>query len=58
MKCRHCKSELEHEFLDLGYAPPSNAYLSKDAMQKPETTFPLKIYVCDPSRFNTPKCTV
>jgi hypothetical protein len=47
MKCRHCHNELEHVFLDLGYAPPSNAYLSQDALKSPETTFPLKLYVCD-----------
>ncbi len=47
MKCRHCHTELEHVFLDLGYAPPSNAYLSKEALRAPETTFPLKLYVCD-----------
>jgi hypothetical protein len=47
MKCRHCHTELEHVFLDLGYAPPSNAYLSGDALYAPETTFPLKLYVCD-----------
>jgi SAM-dependent methyltransferase len=47
MKCRHCLTELEHIFLDLGYAPPSNAYLSKEALCAPETTFPLKLYVCD-----------
>lgn len=47
MKCRHCKSHLENVFLDLGFAPPSNAYLSKEALQKPELTFPLKLYVCD-----------
>ena len=47
MKCRHCHAELEHVFLDLGYAPPSNAYLSKEALCAPETTFPLKLYVCD-----------
>lgn len=47
MKCRHCHAELEHVFLDLGYAPPSNAYLSKEALRAPETTFPLKLYVCD-----------
>lgn len=46
MKCRHCHTELEHVFLDLGYAPPSNAYLSKEALKAPETTFPLKLYVC------------
>lgn len=47
MKCRHCQSELKHVFLDLGYAPPSNAYLSKEALLAPETTYPLKLYVCD-----------
>lgn len=47
MKCRHCHSELEHIFLDLGYAPPSNAYLSEEQLRAPETTFPLKLYVCD-----------
>ena len=47
MKCRHCHTELKHVFLDLGRAPPSNAYLSKEALSAPETTFPLKLYVCD-----------
>ena len=47
MKCRHCCAELEHVFLDLGYAPPSNAYLSEEALTRPETTFPLKLYVCE-----------
>ena len=47
MKCRHCHTQLNHVFLDLGNAPPSNAYLSKDALSAPETTFPLKLYVCD-----------
>ncbi len=47
MKCRHCETELEHVFLDLGFAPPSNAYLSRESLRAPETTFPLKLYVCD-----------
>ena len=47
MKCRHCHTELKHLFLDLGYAPPSNAYLSKEDLLAPEITFPLKLYVCD-----------
>lgn len=47
MKCRHCLTELSHVFLDLGYAPPSNAYLSQEALKAPETAFPLKLYVCD-----------
>lgn len=47
MKCRHCNHRLEYVFLDLGYAPPSNAYLNQDDLNKPETYFPLKLYVCD-----------
>jgi SAM-dependent methyltransferase len=38
---------LRHTFLDLGYAPPSNAYLSKKDLNHPEVYFPLKIKVCD-----------
>tara|TARA_B110001450_G_scaffold255974_1_gene284945 strand:- start:624 stop:1817 length:1194 start_codon:yes stop_codon:yes gene_type:complete len=37
---------LQHIFLDLGFAPPSNAYLSPFDLNAPETYFPLKIYVC------------
>lgn len=47
MKCRHCASELMHTFLDLGFAPPSNAYLTKSDLTKPEKYFPLKVKVCD-----------
>ncbi len=47
MKCRHCQKELQHVFLDLGCAPPSNAYLAEKDLTAPETYFPLKIHVCD-----------
>jgi hypothetical protein len=47
MKCRHCKLTLEHVFLDLGFAPPSNNYLTMGDLRAPETTLPLKLYVCD-----------
>jgi SAM-dependent methyltransferase len=30
----------------LGFAPPTNAYLSKEDLGQPERKFPLKIYVC------------
>jgi hypothetical protein len=46
MKCRHCDSPLEHTFLDLGFAPPSNAYLSAADLIKPELYYPLKLKVC------------
>lgn len=47
MRCRHCKENLKHTFVDLGFAPPSNAYLSKEQLIEPELYFPLKIRVCD-----------
>ena len=47
MNCRHCGNSLEHIFLDLGFAPPSNAYLTGADLQLPESRFPLKFFVCD-----------
>jgi hypothetical protein len=47
MKCRHCTSELENTFLDLGFAPPSNGYLTAGALTHPEKYYPLKIKVCN-----------
>ncbi len=46
MKCRHCSKQLEHTFLDLGFAPPSNAYLKFEDLAKPEKYYPLKVKVC------------
>lgn len=47
MNCRHCGEVLKHTFLDLGFAPPSNAYLSEAELSAPEIYFPLKLKVCD-----------
>jgi len=47
MNCRHCDTPLEHVFLDLGFAPPSNAYLIRAQLQKAEIYLPLKLFVCD-----------
>jgi SAM-dependent methyltransferase len=47
MKCRHCQTELVHTFIDLGFAPPSNAYLTKEDLNKPEKYYPLRVKVCD-----------
>lgn len=47
MQCRHCNQPLEYIFLDLGSAPPSNAYLNKKDLKKPEPVYPLKLFVCD-----------
>ncbi|MBO6891896.1 MAG: methyltransferase domain-containing protein [Roseibium sp.] len=45
--CRHCGTNLTRQFLDLGYAPPSNAYLSSEELSAPEITYPLRLMVCD-----------
>jgi len=47
MKCRHCDSTLRCDFLDLGFAPPSNAYLTAEALSAPEVYFPLRLKVCE-----------
>ncbi len=47
MKCRHCGAEVSLTMIDLGSAPPSNAYLTKDSLQSPEKWFPLRVLVCE-----------
>lgn len=47
MKCRHCGQLISLPFLDLGSAPPSNAYLDKTDLNGPETWFPLRLLVCE-----------
>lgn len=47
MKCRHCGSELKLPLVDLGSAPPSNAYLTERTLHSPEKWFPLRVLVCE-----------
>lgn len=47
MKCRHCGSPVHLQLLDLGSAPPSNSYLTAEAMRTPEKWYPLKVMVCE-----------
>ena len=47
MKCRHCGSDVSHVLVDLGAAPPSNAYLTKMGLKRPEKYFPLRVLVCE-----------
>ena len=47
MKCRHCASELHLPLVDLGSAPPSNAYLTERTLRAPEKWFPLRVLVCE-----------
>jgi hypothetical protein len=46
LNCRHCATPLQHTFLDLGFAPPSNAYLNQADLTKPEKYYPLNVKVC------------
>lgn len=46
MKCRHCGAELVLPLIDLGSAPPSNAYLTEQTLRAPEKYFPLRVLAC------------
>jgi SAM-dependent methyltransferase len=46
MKCRHCQAELSLPFIDLGTAPPSNAYLTAAQLSAPEKWYPLRVLTC------------
>jgi SAM-dependent methyltransferase len=46
MECRHCGAELSLPLIDLGAAPPSNAYLPAGALHSPELHLPLRVLVC------------
>jgi SAM-dependent methyltransferase len=47
MKCRHCRELVETLFIDLGTAPPSNAYVSKKMLKHFEKWLPLRVLVCE-----------
>jgi SAM-dependent methyltransferase len=47
MHCRHCHAPLSLPLIDLGSAPPSNAYLTAATLSSPETWFPLRVLVCE-----------
>ncbi len=46
MNCRGCGAPLSHQFVDLGAAPPSNAYLAETDLQGAEAHYPLRVLVC------------
>jgi len=46
LKCRHCSAKLELILIDLGNAPPSNAFLTESTLRIPEKWFPLRVLVC------------
>ncbi|MEY4748203.1 MAG: hypothetical protein RIQ60_417 [Pseudomonadota bacterium] len=47
--CRHCQTALndaDHLFIDLGSAPPSNAFLRAETLNAPEAWLPLRLHTC------------
>ena len=44
--CRHCKTQLKNEVIDLGHQPASNSYITKKNQYEPEKKYPLKVFVC------------
>jgi SAM-dependent methyltransferase len=46
VNCRHCGATVTVPFVDLGSAPPSNAFLTEEAMRAPEKWYPLRVLVC------------
>jgi SAM-dependent methyltransferase len=47
MNCRHCGTPLQNSFVDLGFAPPSNAYRCAADLSNPEVYYPLRVMVCE-----------
>lgn len=47
MLCRNCSKQLSHEFINLGFSPPSNSFLKKEENLVKEEKYPLTVYVCE-----------
>ena len=47
MNCRGCGAHLHLSLIDLGTAPPSNAYVSAAQLDQAEQWVPLRVLVCD-----------
>jgi len=50
MACRIDGSNEEVPFLDLGFSPPSNAFLRQDQLSAPEVSYPLRLFAGRTSR--------
>lgn len=49
MNCRFDQQPLTHVFIDLGFSPPSNSFLTAEQLNEPEVYYPLKLYVSERS---------
>ena len=44
--CRFCATPLEHEFVNLGLSPISNAFIKPEQVDEKEPFYPLHAFVC------------
>lgn len=49
MNCRFDQQPITNVFIDLGFSPPSNSFLSAAQLNEPEIYYPLKLYVSERS---------
>ena len=47
LKCQICSNEKLHKFLYLGEQPPSDRFLNKDQLDKPEPKYSLEVFFCE-----------
>jgi SAM-dependent methyltransferase len=46
ISCRTCKGSKLTKFLDLGFTPPADQFLSREQLEEPETYYPLEVLMC------------
>lgn len=51
MVCRLCQMSNLREFLDLGFSPPEDAFLSIEDLGRPEVWYPLRVNICSDCGF-------
>jgi len=44
--CRLCGAPLRDTFLDLGLSPLANSYLKAEQLNRAETYYPLRVFIC------------
>ena len=47
ISCRICQSRNLQNIIDLGFHPPSDAFLTSEELKKPEISHPLRVLLCD-----------
>lgn len=47
MFCRICHSSNLTKFLDLGFTPPADDFLSEKRLEEPEIHYPLDVFICN-----------